>query len=273
MTILAAIKIKVENEENLSNGDKIKVTVNVDQEKTKKIKGGTKEFKVSGLDEPKKLSTEAAEKHLVPVFSGVSGRGTVKFENTFSDELRNVYFTAKNNGKLSNGDEVELEIDDSFKKSLIHHGYVLDETFEPKYKVKNLHVVADQAKDIANLEDIKRIINEEMQKQYGKSFIYSYKVKHENYMYRKFEPGEVDASKWTESGNLVGLYTVSRYSGDNLDSQYVVVRGFKNIYLDKNNKANIADIMRNKINQSMDSSYSLETVVQMYEGYGYEIIE
>lgn len=273
MTLLDSVKVKVENNEGLSNGDKVKVIVNVDQDKTKKIKGGTKEVEVNGLEEPDVLTTADTEKHLVPVFSGSSGRGKLKFENTFPDRLNNVNFEIKNNGKLSNGDEAELVINDDLKEQLLRYGYILEDSFNPTFKVKGLNVVANKAEEIANLEDIKRLINEEIQKEYRKTYSYTYNVQLEKYMYRQFENNEKEVSRRESTGNFIALFTVSQYSGDQLNKTFVVARGFSDIYLDADNKANIADLMKNRINERMDQSYSLETVTQMYEGYGYEVVK
>lgn len=82
-------KIKLDKDQGLFNGDKIKVFVSVDEERNKEVKGGEKEVTVKDLEEPKKLSTQEVEENLVLNFIGPSGKGIAKIEN---------------NGKLKNGD-------------------------------------------------------------------------------------------------------------------------------------------------------------------------
>ena len=48
MEIEDAYKIKLDKDSNLSNGDEVKLVVTVDEEKTKKIKGGETKIKVKG---------------------------------------------------------------------------------------------------------------------------------------------------------------------------------------------------------------------------------
>src|SRR5699024_7626450 len=72
--IASAYDVTLDEEEDLSNGDTVTVSVDVDEEKTKKIKGGEKEFTVENLDEPEELTSDDVEENLVFNFNGVSGR-------------------------------------------------------------------------------------------------------------------------------------------------------------------------------------------------------
>src|SRR5699024_1283500 len=81
--ILGAYTIEIEPQENLSNGDEVQVTIVVDKDKTKKLKGGEKKFTVEGLEAPEILTTEEAEKKLVLNFNGVNGRGVAQIDNVF----------------------------------------------------------------------------------------------------------------------------------------------------------------------------------------------
>lgn len=272
-------KIKLDKENNLSNGDKIKVTVNVNEEKTKKIKSGEKVVEVKGLDEPKKLTNENVNKHLVVNFSGVSGRGKAKVDNSFDDGLSDIDFEIKNDGNLKNGDQAGLDVTKSFKNSLSDVGYILDKDFNPTFEVKGLDKVAEKATDIANLEDIKRMIDESVKREYkDDDWFRKYEITLNKLMYRQFSKensNEDSDSGWytssTESnGNLIGIYTIKEYSvgtDSKLKDTFTSIIGYSDIVLNDKNEVNVADMK--EISTTKDDTYSLESVFKLYEGYGY----
>ncbi|EOD7438147.1 hypothetical protein ACJQ40_003235 [Enterococcus faecium] len=276
-------KIKLDKEENLSNGDKVKVTVNVDSDKTNKIKSGEKTVVVKDLEEPKKLKTQDVEKNLVVNFVGTSGRGTAHIDNMFDGDLSSVDFEIKNDGELKNGDKATINISKNLTDELMNVGYVLEKNFSPTFEVKGLDEVAEKATEIANIDDIKRMIDEGVKREYKSSeenqysWDTQYDIKEEKLMYRQFSKDEDNANSWSDStmskggnGNLIKIFTIKSYSGGTegkLEDTKTVIFGYSNIVLNDKKEANVADITQ--IEDTKDDTYSLESVIKLYEGYGY----
>lgn len=271
-------EISLDKDENLSNGDTVTVIIAVDEEKSKGLKGGEKEFTVEGLQEPEVITTEEVEKHIVIDFIGSSGRGRARVENTFNNELSSLEFEVENDGQLTNGDQVTLAIDEEFERELLNEGYKLEDGFNPTYEVKGLNVFAEKAEDIKNLDDIKRMIEEEAKRDYNENpewnFEAMYKLKEELFMYRQFDEENND-SGWSgdesTDGALVGVYSVEEYNNKEdkeLQDEFIYIVGFNNTRLDDNNEVNVSKM--NKISDVKDNTYSLETVIQLYEGRGFE---
>lgn len=279
-----AIHVSLNKTSGLSNGDKVTVTVSVDEDKADDVQGGAKTIEVSGLQEPQRLTNEEAEKHLVLNFSGVNGRGSVKMDNTFDKPFSSVNFKVENDGKLSNGDTAKVGVSDKDKEKLLTHGYALQDDFAPSFEVKGLAVTAADATDIANRDDITRMIDEGIHRKYkdfdaGRSYGHRYEISDAKLMYRQFEK-ESDTSGgsgsgWFSSGapkngTLLKIVTVKRFSGGaeaKLEESKTAIFGFTNIFLDDQKKANVADI--DEISDQKDDTYSLESVIKLYEGYGY----
>ena len=283
--ILAAYTIEIEPQENLSNGDEVQVTIVVDKDKSKKIKGGEKKYTVEGLEEPEILTTEEAEKKLVLNFNGVNGRGVAQIDNVFDvSPLDYMDFEIENDGELKNGDKAKLLLDEDFEATLNEGGYILDEDFQPIFEVKGLAEVAEKATDIKNLEDVERFLKEELNNQYrdtdysfGSNTVYE--IKQEELMYRQFKKVTEDehvSSSLDDNGNLIGIFSVKEYSvshdGDKKEvDKFTVIFGFSRIILDEDNKANLSEL--SKISDRKDDNYSLESVIQLYEGEGYEKVK
>jgi len=284
--LLSAISIKLNKDSNLSNGDNIKLSINIDEDKTKKIKSSEKNVKVNGLKEPKKLTNKDVEKNLVINFNGVSGRGTANIDNVFDSPLDTLEFKVKNDGKLKNGDKAEVQLSKDEIETLESLGYVTEKDFSPIFEVSGLNEVAASATDIANLDDIKRMIDEETKRTYKDSSAeYSFGTKYEitldKLMYRQFdkENSKEQSDMWSTSssdqnGNLIGIYTIKQYSGgteSKLEETKTAIIGYSNIVLDKDKKANVSEL--DEISTTKDDTYSLESVLKLYEGYGYKAVE
>lgn len=278
----AAYSIELDKDKNLSNGDKVTVTISVDQDKSGIIKSGKKEFTVHDLGEATKLTTKDVEKHLVLNFNGVSGKGSAQIDNTFGSDLGYFNFKIENDGALKNGDQAKLVWDEEIEEQLNSYGYIVDEDFDPTFEVEDLAVVAEIATDIENLDDIKRMIEEEVNRLYQDmspeySFGRKYKIQLETMMYRQFS--EEDGDGWYQDeanshGNLIGIYSIEKYSGGDssaLEDEFTAIVGYYDIHIDEDNKANVAKIER--FNDKKDSTYSLKSVIQLYEGNGYTKIK
>lgn len=282
--VLNAYSIKVEPTDNLSNGDKVKVIVTVDEDRTKKIKGGEKEVIVEGLEEPKKLTTEEVEKNLVLNFNGVSGRGVAQIDKVFDEAfLNNLKFEIENDGQLKNGDKAKVIVGKEAEEVLHNNGYVLDEDFNPTVEVKNLDIVAEKATDIKNLKDVERFLDEELKNKYKDTDLQfgsnvKYEIKQEKLMYRQFDKESSDDDSYSRAnkkhGNLIGIYSVERYYvGDDkkLDTEFTAIFGFSELLLNEDGQANLAELKQ--IDERKEKNYSIESVIQLYEGEGYEEVK
>lgn len=284
-SLKSAYTVEVDQEEDLSNGDKVTLKVNVDKEKSKLIKSGEKEFTVKDLGEATKLTEEDVTKHLVINFNGVSGRGFAKIDNTFSAPLNYFNFELENDGELKNGDEATLAWNEDLLRELNDYGYIVEKDFKPIFKVEGLDVVAEKATDIKNLDDIKRMLEEELNRKYedfspNDNYGTVYKTKEEKIMYRQFDSGDNDtflsfgSSKNSNHGNLIGIYSVEKYSGGKnpeLKDEFTAIVGFSGIIVDDKNKTNLAKM--ELFHDKKDDSYSLKSVIQLYEGYGYSEVK
>ncbi|HIB1875032.1 TPA: hypothetical protein ACWWCX_001766 [Enterococcus faecium] len=70
------------------------------------------------------------------------------------------------------------------------------------------------------------------------------------------------------NGNLIKIFTIKLYSGETegkLEDTKTVIFSYSNIVLNDKKEANVAD----KIEDTKDDNYSLESVVKLYGGYGY----
>lgn len=284
--MLDSYKIKLSKTDKLSNGDKVKVTITVNEEKTKKLKSSEKTVEVKGLEEPKKLTNKDVEKNLVVNFTGASGRGIAKIDNMFDSPLDSIKFEFENEGELKNGDKAKIILSKEQKESLILDGYIPEKDFAPTFEVSGLEEVAEKASDIKNIEDIKRMIDEQVKRKYkdlspDSSFGIRYEITLNKMMYRQFdkEDSKDDTfyssySNTGQNGNLIGIYTIKEYSGgteSKLKDTLTAIIGYSNIILDKDKNANVADLT--EINTTKDDTYSLESVLKLYEGYGYTTVE
>lgn len=273
-----AYKIQLDKEEDLSNDDIVTLIVSVNEDKTDKIKGGEKEVTVSGLEEPDILTSKDVEDNLVLNFNGASGKGTANIENTFNDSvLSEVVFEVENNGELENEEYAEVVIDDEAEKLLHEKGYILDEDFNPTFEVEGLHNVAENAKDIENIEDVKRMIDEEVEKDYKDrdAIKIFYEIEKEAMMYRQFNEEEEENAFPEDpdnNGNLVVIYSVEKMDEISEErEEFIAIVGYADIKLDDEGKANLSEMV--KISDKKDDTYSLKTIIQLYEGNGYKEIK
>src|SRR5699024_1907371 len=255
--ILDAYDISIDEEDDLSNGDTVVITASVDDEETKKIEGGEKEFTVEDLDEPEMVTSEDVEENLVFNFNGVSGRGEAQIDNIFDESpLNNISFEVENDGELENGEDAQITVDDEAESALHSEGYMLEDDFNPTVEVEDLDKVAEKATDIENLKDVERYMEEELNDEYkdtdhdfGSNTVYD--IDQEKLMYRQFEnlsddeetEDDIwgDASAEEENGSLIGIYSIKESEVDSDDEketkeEYTVMFGFSGIILDEDDK-------------------------------------
>src|SRR5699024_9283608 len=118
--IMDNVNFNIYNNENLSNGDKVKVQLKLEKGTSKeyklKAKEFTKEFKVHGLKKPKELSAKDLIEGFNPIFTCVNCSGSLNLitsdaPNILSNLSLSFYdFTVPNYGNLKNGDSIKLTI-------------------------------------------------------------------------------------------------------------------------------------------------------------------
>lgn len=166
----------VEECNNLSNGDKIKVVVDaknpVNKELNLKLVSGEKEFIVGGLADGTPLS--AFDDGLLEVsFEGMSGEGTVIIRK-YADEIEGFavnYYVKNNTFKYKNSDVVVIQADCD-KELLESGGYYLEEETK-EYVVSGLAELVTIADDIpdAFLDEIRNKFNEKANNYFNRVFI------------------------------------------------------------------------------------------------------
>lgn len=273
----SSVKTDFDKSTQLKNGDKIKLTIKIDESKVPNVKSGEKEFEVNGLEEAKKLTSAEVEKNLVVNFTGVSGRGKSKIDNMFSDSnFKYLDFKFEDEGHLKNGEKAKIVLSQNDLEALSRAGYVPEDNFAPTFEVKNLAVVAESADKISNLADVTRMIDEGIHREYKDystdySFGTRYEIKEEKTMYRQFQKDNANESYSSSSdGTLVKLYSIKKYSGGSeskLEDSFTAIYGYTNIVLNDKNETNVAEMK--EVSSTKDKTYSLESVIKLYNGYGY----
>lgn len=130
----------IEPSSKLSNGDTISLSwddvsyQNYDEYFDIDIEYESEEIEVEGLEE---ATTYDAFENINIETDGVDGSGTIEVINNANESsLSSLHYNVENNGNLSNGDIVEIEIT-SGVDSLIHEGILL-EADSMEYRVDNL---------------------------------------------------------------------------------------------------------------------------------------
>ncbi|RPF57476.1 hypothetical protein [Abyssicoccus albus] len=265
-------------QDKLKNGDKIEVKVNVEDEEELAREGYTSDKKsftinkeVSGLEEPKVLSSDDIKKHVIPKFKGASGSGTAELENTFSDELSSLRFTVENNGELENGEKTKIILEDDYKSQLSSMGYVMEDSEGVEVEVKDLTDYASKASDIKNLDSVLRMIDEKTKEEYKSDDYKIYKtVEHGTYYNQTREDNSIFGDGQVH-GTLVKLYeiTISDDDGEETD-KFNIIRGYKDLELDEDKKVNVSKI--EEYTNKYNDGESIATVKDLLEGYGYEAV-
>ncbi len=141
------IRVKLDEDSNLSNGDSISYTWDVDEDLAGyvgckfKYKEGT--YQVSDLKELEKFDAFA---DLTVKFSGISPNGKAKIEYT-GNELGNYCFDYESGKDLSNGDTVTVKINESGIAESARNGKIPAET-EKEYTVSGLESIVTKLSEI-----------------------------------------------------------------------------------------------------------------------------
>ncbi|SCT45155.1 Uncharacterised protein [Staphylococcus cohnii subsp. cohnii] len=171
--IMEHVDFDIYNDNNLKNGDKAKVKLEIDKGSSKdyqlKAKEFTKEFKAHGLKEPKTLTAKSLIKALNPKFTGINGSGSLNLvdKNTPKSlkelSLSDYNFTVPNNGELKNGDSVKITIPQDLIDDINENGsnvFKGEKVFNTKVKgladlnkVKNLNDMVERNNKLVNEEN------------------------------------------------------------------------------------------------------------------------
>lgn len=105
------MRVRVNKEQNLKNGDKYVVTIKTG-DKENPIKSESKTYIVKGLKKTKKVTAKDIAKDLNVQAYGYNGKGLIAI--TSKKYKGEVMFHIKKNGSLSNGDKVTIKLPSEF---------------------------------------------------------------------------------------------------------------------------------------------------------------
>lgn len=155
------VDIDYENNHNLSNGDKVEYSFDIDDEKLEyldcKIKYKDSTYKVQGLEEVKQMDYF---ENLGVSFSGVSEHGKMILnQENIPSELNRVKVVYDKVNDLSNGDEVTITLDpDSIENNIASNGYAPASTSKT-YVVEGLNEFITKLSQYSE-EDMEYMIGE-----------------------------------------------------------------------------------------------------------------
>lgn len=206
------VRIDVENNSGLSNGDTVSYTWKINEDIAKmlkcKIKCKDDSFKVSDLE---KAETFDAFNELEVKFTGIAPEGKVQFNYTGS-ELRSSDFHCDKSQELSNGDIITISLNDSQVSFWAEQLGKVPESLEKQYTVEGLssYVTKSSEIDEASLA--------EMQKQAS-----------DKYISRTASWGE---SETLESLSYLGNYLLTAKNGEGNYLYLVYKAEIRNYYAD-----------------------------------------
>lgn len=155
--LLDTMEYEAEPSKNLSNGDKVKVTVKCDEKALSsiKVKFTNTEFTytVEGLDTPEKLDVWSDVKI---TYEGIAPNGKAEIEYIGSNEFikNNVRYSADKTSSLSNGDEITVTVSCSQTSLDSNLYYIPDNEYEKKYIVEGLGEYLSEATDFSELDKL-----------------------------------------------------------------------------------------------------------------------
>lgn len=147
-----AVQFSVEPSENLSNGDKITVTVEVNNDKLKeykfKLTGGTETFTVAGLEDVEEFDPF---ENVTVTFEGVAPNATARVTAENNTGIISLNYKLDKNTGLSNGDQVVVTASPYSGSDLETYCMGLGKkptASEKTYTVEGLACYASQISDI-----------------------------------------------------------------------------------------------------------------------------
>lgn len=184
--LLTETEISMDKTSGLSNGDKVKLIVKVANNKENPIKSSEKIYKVHGLKKIKSQSTEDVIKGLNVSFSGFNKHGVVNIKSSNSSE--SATFNIKNNGKLSNGDHVTINVPESL---LNQNGVKYTGT---RSFTKTVNGLTDASK-ISNLDEVQKLTDSMMNDKFKNDSYSHYSITMVNMF---VNPTDANKDYWNE---------------------------------------------------------------------------
>ncbi|MHC9532492.1 hypothetical protein ACVPPR_03640 [Dellaglioa sp. L3N] len=140
----SAVDVDFNKESNLSNGDKVTMTVTVDSTDIP-IKSTKKTFTVKGLKKSSKITISDILKNVSFNFSGYNGSGSIHEKSAkYGSDILSIPVNKYN---LSNGDTVKVKINPDYIDSLGEKGKIFTGSHSKKVTVTGL-------KSLSNIENL-----------------------------------------------------------------------------------------------------------------------
>lgn len=266
--------------QEVANGDQLALVLTAEAEDWLQEHGYQLEkpkmyFQVGGLPERERLSQELLERHVVASFQGTSGAGEIMLDTTFqppfSDFLDAEAFDIPQQGRIANGDTVELLVKADVRQALEEAGYAL-ETDRIMREAGNLKEVAEHFDEIHNHEAIFQRIQEDLRNQFPDTFFGAYEIEPVAYYYRPHRVVNdlLDLENVSQDGTFIGLFQIQLYDRQktNLRSSQWLVHGYTDLFI--NNQQEVALDDMETYHYEFPENYTLESAKQLLEGYGFE---
>lgn len=270
--------------QGLANGDQVVVALTNEskeilQQQEYSLPGdGQIEVEVTGLPEAIQVPDDLLSKHVVTNFVGTSGVGQMQIDTTFqppySDYLSEKSFYSDQDGAIENGEEVLIRLKVEAWQELFDHGLIVSETGQQfSRRADNLRLVLEEAGDIPQLDDLLDRINTAVTVRYSESSLFAaHEVKLEGIYYRPYHVVNdlIDIEGASQDGVLVALYRVDIYDRgkQKLQETIHVLEGYSDLFIDAEGNVDMNDLV--DYNYDFNSSYSLDSIVQMLKGYEFK---
>lgn len=144
--LIKMVSVTLSKENNLTNGDKIKLKIVVPSKEIP-IKEVTKTVTVKGLKKVKNITANDIKENLTIKFKGVSGLGKIKIN---SKKYKDMVLKVKGNGKLSNNDKIKIEI----SKNDIANMELNGKKFEGSQSFETTVSGLQEVSSITNIQDV-----------------------------------------------------------------------------------------------------------------------
>lgn len=157
---LNQLDLSIHPDQNLSNGDKVKVKFDV-KNSDLPFKSFNRTFTVNGLKKAKQMTSEQIKnKHLKVKFSGFNEQGAVTIYG--DDDFSGAKVKVQNNGRLANGDQVSISLPKNMIKNSLPQGYTLKGSRVFTVTVKGL----PDPKQLTNVDQVIAQFNDQIKTKY-----------------------------------------------------------------------------------------------------------
>ncbi len=206
------IEYQIENNKNLSNGDKVSITFTFTNAAAEVFKSGTETVTVSGL---KELAKVDAFKDVEVSFSGISGQGEVTIKNNSTDDfIKTINFYVdedSNDGEFANGDEIEIVA--SFSETTAEKYFKIPKENSKAYTVSGLATEltsSEVPKEI--IEDIKNYFTKNKQDLIDTEFYTYNDIQYHSTYFYTIKEEKRDASPTPPANKMFVYFTANKHS-------------------------------------------------------------